>query len=271
MRVRVVFSLKNKGAFVPFHHQNLLSQFIKSLIQTGGDEFKTYQYYNFSGLKGQTKISKSGLHFYSSRVTLVISAQEITFIDFLLNQIFSYRQVKIGDLELEPELVEKELQPDFEEGVKYVCISPLVLANPLVEPQNQNSKRFISPETDEFSDLLYENTMLRMEKSGAFSAEQTASFYEFQIVPDKNYLEKIKQDEKKFARIYSALEQNKCYELRGYTFPFTLYAKKEVQSFVFECGLGVFTHKGFGMLDLANQDPVQRTVVYQPQTNITNY
>jgi CRISPR-associated endoribonuclease Cas6 len=51
--------------------------------------------------------------------------------------------------------------------------------------------------------------------------------------------------------------------VRGYTFPFTLYAKKEVQEFVFTCGLGAFTHKGFGMLDLANADISKRATPYE--------
>jgi CRISPR-associated endoribonuclease Cas6 len=46
--------------------------------------------------------------------------------------------------------------------------------------------------------------------------------------------------------------------VRGYTFPFTLYAAKEVQQFVYENGLGHFTHKGFGMLDVAHNDTIQQ-------------
>jgi CRISPR-associated endoribonuclease Cas6 len=49
------------------------------------------------------------------------------------------------------------------------------------------------------------------------------------------------------------------FEVRGYTFPFTLYAAKEVQQFIYENGLGHFAHKGFGMLDVANNDSIQRT------------
>jgi CRISPR-associated endoribonuclease Cas6 len=42
-----------------------------------------------------------------------------------------------------------------------------------------------------------------------------------------------------------------------------LYAAKEVQEFVFSGGMGSFTHKGFGMLDLANTDPSKRTIGYR--------
>jgi CRISPR-associated endoribonuclease Cas6 len=49
------------------------------------------------------------------------------------------------------------------------------------------------------------------------------------------------------------------FEVRGYTFPFTLYAAREVQEFIYQNGLGYFTHKGFGMLDVSNNDSIQRT------------
>jgi CRISPR-associated endoribonuclease Cas6 len=49
------------------------------------------------------------------------------------------------------------------------------------------------------------------------------------------------------------------FEIRGYTFPFTLYAAKDVQQFVYENGLGYFTYKGFGMLDIASNDPIHRS------------
>jgi len=82
------------------------------------------------------------------------------------------------------------------------------------------------------------------------------------VVPDTNYLTKIKEEEKKFARIFPVFDKGEKYEVRGYTFPFTLYAAPEVQSFVFNSGLGIMCHKGFGMLDVANQDPNSRTTPY---------
>jgi CRISPR-associated endoribonuclease Cas6 len=117
----------------------------------------------------------------------------------------------------------------------------------------------VSPESDEFSDLLYDNTISRMEAYGKFSAEQLASFYKFQIVPDRDYIQRIQTSHKKFARIYPLYDNDVKFEIRGYTFPFTLYAAKEVQEFVYENGLGYFTHKGFGMLDVASNDSIQRT------------
>ena len=102
-----------------------------------------------------------------------------------------------------------------------------------------------------------------MEALGSYSNEDFASFSKFQLVPDENYLKKIRESQKKFARIYPVYDQDVKYEVRGYTFPFTLYAAKEVQKFVFTEGLGAFTHKGFGMLDLANTDPSKRTTPYK--------
>ena len=247
---------------MPFHHQYILAQFLKGLIVKGGkEEFYNYNFFNFSGLKGQTKVSRSGLHYYSSLVTLVLSSQSEEFIDYLLEQIFATSKIELGNLILSPEYTEIEVEPVLEVSNKFVCISPLVLITPAFN--EEAGKRFINPDSDEFSDLLYESTLTRMEKSGWYSAEQMESFFKFQVVPDMVYVNKLKEQQKKFARIYAVYDLDVKYEVRGYTLPFTLYAAPEVQDFVFKCGLGAFTHKGFGMMDLATHPLGDRTTPYK--------
>ena len=251
MRIRIVFNLKNRGDEVPFHHQYILAQIIKGII-ISGDETKYHSFteYNFSGLKGQTKISRKGLHFYSSKVTVVFSCLNKEFVDYFLKLLFNFSEVTVGNLKLVPESAEEESKITMHEEMKYVCISPIVLKSPKF--QNDTAKAFIHPDLEEFSDLLYESTMQRMESSKLYTSEQIASFFKFQILPDKAYLEKLAQQKKKFARIYPVYENDVKYEVRGYTFPFTLYAVQEVQEFIFNSGLGFLTHKGFGMIDIAS-------------------
>lgn len=238
---------------MPFHHQFLLAQTIKGLLVTGGKrEFLDYTQFNFSGLKGQIKISRKGLHFYSSKVTLVFSASDKAFIDYLLGVLFAQKDLVIGSLQLAPESVENEEPAHIGETVKFLCISPIVLLP--ASFNDESGKRFITPETDEFSDLLYDSTIARMEASGRFSPEKLAEFYKFQLVPDKDYIQRLTASHKKFARIYPLYDSDIKYEVRGYTFPFTLYAPQPVQQFVYEQGLGFFSHKGFGMLDVAHAD-----------------
>ncbi|MFA0964822.1 CRISPR-associated endoribonuclease Cas6 [Roseivirga sp. BDSF3-8] len=260
MRVRIIFNLKNRGANVPFHHQFLLAQLIKGILMQGGDStYSTYGFYNFSGLKGQTKISRNGLHFFSSKVTLVLSSPSEKFIGYFIKNLFAYPKIEMGNLILSPDSVEEEEYPELTDVSKFICISPLVLVVPGFN--DSEGKRFISPESDSFSDILYESTIDRMEQLG-YTPEQLSSFYKFQLVPDADYLARIRDSQKKFARIYPVYDQDVKYEVRGYTFPFRLYASPEVQSFVFTCGLGNFTHKGFGMLDIANSDPAKRTKAF---------
>jgi len=252
--------LTNKGAAVPFHHQFLLSNLITTLIHKEPGRFQGFYDFNYSGLKGQTKVGKEGLHFYSNKVTLVISSPREEFIEFIVKQLFRMQSVEIGKLLLIPLNVEEEGMPKFENESKFICISPLVVINPLVS--DLDPKSFISPFMDEFSDFLYDSTMSRMEHYG-YKSERLTDFYKFQVVPDKDYLTKIKEEEKKFARIFPVFDKGEKYEVRGYTFPFVLYADPEVQHFVFNSGLGEFCYKGFGMLDVAKQDPNLRTTPYQ--------
>ncbi len=218
----------------------------------GNKSFADYKQYNFSGLKGQIKISRKGLHFFSSKITLVFSAADKAFLDYFLGVLFAQKDLTIGNLQLLPESVENEDPVTITDSVKFLCISPIVLLE--ASFNDDNAKRFIPPEEDEFSDLLYDSTIARMEKSGKFSVEQLADFYKFQVVADKEYLNRIQSSHKKFARIYPVYDSDVKLEVRGYTFPFTMYAPQPVQQFVYENGIGHFSHKGFGMLDVANTD-----------------
>lgn len=231
----------------------MLAQTIKGLIMVGGNKaFADYQQYNFSGLKGQIKISRKGLHFFSSKITLVFSAADKTFLDYFLGVLFAQKDLTIGNLQLQPEAVENEEPVTITDSVKFLCISPIVL---LPGSFNDDSaKRFISPEEDEFSDLLYDSTIARMEASGKFTPAQLADFYKFQVVADNDYINRIQSSHKKFARIYPLYDSDVKFEVRGYTFPFTMYAPQPVQQFVYEHGIGYFSHKGFGMLDVASSD-----------------
>ena len=257
MRIRIIFKLKNKGALLPFQHQHLLAATIEEII-AGGQNSSSF--YNFSALKGQMRISRLGLHYYSSRVTLVFSCLDENFARFFLIRLFSYQVIEVGEMLLIPEYVEKEELPLFEGSMKYICLSPIVLLN---EENELRTKEFIQPDSDEFSDLLYESTMARMEQSGLFTAEEISSFYRFQLVPEISYITKLGKEEKKFARIYNVYEDTSRTEVRGYTFPFELYAHPRVHEFVFQCGLGEFSAHGYGMLDMANSDPTLRTIPYQ--------
>ena len=76
---------------------------------------------------------------------------------------------------------------EFKESMRYLCLSPLVVLN---TDSNEKNKEFIHPTLDKFSDFLYESTMLRMERSKLYTSEEIESFYKFQIIPDKIYLDK---------------------------------------------------------------------------------
>lgn len=262
MRTRIIFSLKNRGAYVPFHHQYLLAQVIKGLLVFGPERsYLDFQDFNFSGLKGQTKISRKGLHFYSSKVTLVFACSNKDFLDYFIRQLFQQKEIIVGTLHLVPESVETEEPIQVGDEMRFLCISPVVLL--MASFNDESGKKFISPDTDEFSDFLYESTISRMEATGRFTPEQLTSFYKFQVVPDTDYLNRIQASHKKFARIYPLYDNDIKFEVRGYTFPFTLYAAPEVQQFIYENGLGYFTHKGFGMLDIANNNSVHETTAQE--------
>ncbi len=264
MRTRIIFSLKNRGAYVPFHHQYLLAQVIKGLLIFGPEKsYLDFNQYNFSGLKGQTKVSRKGLHYFSAKVTLVFACSDKSFLDYFIARLFEQKEVIVGNMHLVPEALEEEEPVAINDESRFLCISPIVVIPAAFN--DETGKKFVSPESDEFSDLLYDSTLSRMEATGKYTSDQLASFYKFQIVADHDYIQRIQASHKKFARIYPLYDNDVKFEVRGYTFPFTLYAAREVQQFIYENGLGYFTHKGFGMLDVANNDSIPRA----PQHDMT--
>lgn len=260
MRVRITFKLKNRGNYLPFYHQHLFSQLIKGMLVSGQDsKFNDFDLFSFSGLKGLTRVGRQGLQYNSNRVSLVLSSMNKDFVDHVLKLVFQRKSVSVGALVLEPEYVEKETEPEFGNSSRLICLSPLVILK--AQFQDEESKRFINPMNNEFSDFLFETLLANMEKSG-IKVEQIEDYHKFQLVPDEDYLEKTKRNGKKFSRVYTMYDQDLGYDVRGYTIPFQLYAPKEMQQFIFNCGLGNYTHKGFGMVDLANVDPLSRTESY---------
>jgi CRISPR-associated endoribonuclease Cas6 len=189
-----------------------------------------------------------------------LSSPKQEFLDFLLKEIFKMDEIELGELILNPESTELEEVDEMDKEMKFICISPIVAIH---SGSNSNhDKRLVSPESDEFSDLLYDSTLERMEDSMRFSKEKMNSFNKFQFVPDQGYLNKLKAKDKKFARIYAVTQDDNRHEVRGYTLPFKLHAAPEVQQFIFNCGLGNYTDKGFGMLDLANVGSDKKTSPY---------
>lgn len=223
--------------------------------------FLSFKDFNFSGLKGQTKSSRKGLHYYSSRVTLVLASQNIDFLNYILANMFLMKELSLGDLVLEVERVELERIPDLEQYDKFICLSPMVLAEPSL--LDDRATKYIDPESDEFSDQLYDIAMQHIENLMLFDEETMAGFNQFQIAPDKEYLLKLSENNKKFSRVYSIYDQDIKFDVRGYTFPFNFYGTKELKEVIFIDGLGAQPHKGFGMIDLANVDPNERVEPYE--------
>jgi CRISPR-associated endoribonuclease Cas6 len=258
MRIRVTFQVKNKGVASPFHHQYLISQVIKGLVlYSEASQYDHFDLYSFSGLKGQTKISRMGLHYTSKYVTIVFSSPSQDFLKFVTSEILKQSHLEIGQLLIVPEKVDEELPTEVADEMKFICISPMVILKSKFNADH--GKTFIEPGTDEYSDKVYEATLSRMEASG-IDTSSIKDIEKFQLVPDLEYIKKIRESQKKFARIYPVFDQDVKFEIRGYTFPFTLYAPEEVQEFVYTCGIGEYTHKGFGLLDIANSDPIKRSV-----------
>jgi len=244
MRIKISFlKVHGSSGTVPLHHQKIISAFLEEVIR---ELPVTSNNYTYSSLKGTSKVQTGQIRFLSSKVSLVLSAPEAEFAEELVKKIFDRRLVSFAKLTLVPKSYEVIPDPEFKTQMKYVCISPMVPQEAFHAEEGAALPDPLDPRSQEFSDMFYEAILDRMEKAG-FTEEQIANFAEFEIIPDPGYVQKIEDTHKKFARIY---KNNLNQTIYGYLLPFTLHAHPQVQKFIWECGIGLFTTQGYGMVDI---------------------
>lgn len=242
MRIKISFLREHSSAnSIPLHHQKLLADSLGEILdQIGGDRFA----FNFSSLKGTSKITNGFMRFLSSKITLVISSRDPQLAENVVNKIFDNPYLAVGKMNLIPKTYEVIPDPVFQTKMRYLCISPLIMVNPDKEPER--AQEMIDPTSQQFSDLLYNITLDRMERAG-YSEAQLNEFTEFEAQPDIEYINKINESGKKYARFYKSAAGN---TMLGLLLPFTLHAHPEVHKYIWEVGMGVLTEEGYGMIDL---------------------
>lgn len=242
MRVKISFLRDQMSAnTIPLHHQTLLAESLYVLIdQVGGDRTM----FNFSSLKGTSKIQNGFMRFLSSKVTLVLSSRNEQQLEQVVSKIFEMPYLAVGKMNLMPRSHEIIPDPEFSTKMRYLCISPMILIDPRKDPER--SQVTIDPTSQEFSDILYEQTLDRMERAG-FSEADLNNFAEFDAQPDLEYVQKLNETGKKFARYYRAADGS---TMMGYLLPFTLHAHPDVHRFIWDCGVGALNEQGYGMVDL---------------------
>lgn len=242
MRIKISFLREHASAnSIPLHHQKLLADSLWELTD-GITPDRTM--FNFSSLKGTSKITNGFMRFLSSKITLVISSRNQEFAEALVKQIFDKPHLPVGKMNLIPKTYEVIPDPSFQTKMRYLCISPLILINP--DKELDRAQEMIDPTSQQFSDILYNITLDRMEKAG-YTEAQLNEFAEFEAQPDMEYINKINESGKKYARFYKSAAGN---TMLGFLLPFTLHGHHDVHKFIWEAGLGVLTEEGYGMVDL---------------------
>lgn len=245
MRYKISFLREQRSAnTIPLHHQKMVTDALSDLINAITSD---HSLFNFSSLKGTSKIQTGMMKFLSSKITLVISGRNDDFVEQLVQMIFNRPYISIGKMNLMPKFKEIIPDPTFQIKMRYLCISPLILVDPNKDVEKAMSQ--VEPTAHEFSDLLYNAVLDRMERSG-YTESQLNDFAEFELMPDMEYVTKVIETGKKFARQYRS---SSGMNMVGYLLPFTLHAHPEVHKFIWQSGLGVLTDEGYGMIDIVKQ------------------
>jgi CRISPR-associated endoribonuclease Cas6 len=250
MRVKITFAKgvsdkkskdKEKDS-VPIHHQRHLSSLFHELMKG-----ETQDSFCFSSLKGTSKVMGGQIVFLSTKVTVVISAPTQDFVEGILRKVFEKNEIKIDNFSMIPKAYQLISEPKFKTENRYICLSPVVISpSTHEEPQN-----VLDPASQEFSDLVFDSLMTRMEDAG-YTDEQLNQYAQFEITPDPGYMKKIGNSPKKYARTY---KNDKDENMTGYLFPFIIHAHAEIHKFIWQRGIGLFTTEGYGFLDTVPETP----------------
>lgn len=242
MRVKISFLRDHSSAnSIPLHHQKLLTESLTPFFETLTTDRSQF---NFSSLKGTSKIMNGFMRMLSSKVTLVVSCRSKEYLDAVIKLIFERPFLTVGKMNLIPKNYDIIPDPDFQVKMRYLCISPLILFDP--NKDTDKAQEQTDPTSHAFSDILYNEVLDRMEKAG-YTESQLNEFAEFEFMPDQDYVTKVNTTGKKFSRFYKA---ESGVTMMGYLLPFTLHAHPEVHKFIWQTGIGVLTEEGYGMVDI---------------------
>jgi CRISPR-associated endoribonuclease Cas6 len=245
MKYRFLLRKKAKPGLLPVFHQPILGNLIDEVKfkYFDSEEDKNYEHFTFSTLKGQSKIERNFVNFNGNRVHWIVSALNNEWMEKLAACFMQQGSVLLDQMECMFESYEIVPEPEFTNKMKYVCLSPIILFDP--DTSHHDDAESIDPLKDQFSDIMFDTLMDRMEKipGNTYPFEE---FSKFQVLPDLDYLEKQIQAGKKVSRTIPLGEQ----KTKAYLFPFTLYAHPKVQEYVYNSGIGAMCSKGFGAVDL---------------------
>ena len=100
MRIKLSFlKVHGSAGTVPLHHQKIISALMDEVIR---DIPNSDSFYNFSSLKGTSKIQNGQIRFLSSKVTLVVSAAQEGLAKEWVERLFDKRLVSFAKLTLVP-------------------------------------------------------------------------------------------------------------------------------------------------------------------------
>ncbi len=247
MRIKITFVRTFKSPnLMPLHHQMVLNRSLAPFIERGGDGKILYAY---STLKGSSNVQSGNITFLNTKVNLILSSNNEEFLKATVDKMFEKHVVKIGKMLLMPKQQQVIEMPVYTSEMKYVCLSPFVIIDSGKEPDR--AETIIDPTTQEFSDMLFNITMKRMNEAG-FTEEELKNFETFEAIADAEYLKKIVENNKRFSRFYRNLDGQ---TIIGYLLPFTLHAHPKVQEFICDTGIGLYTLEGYGMVDVVGDKP----------------
>lgn len=278
--MRFIITIENTDVqTVPINYQYPVSAWIYKIFSRADKHFTEWLHdrgYKFTGTGKFNLFTFSGIQFQGANFknepspSLVVPAGKHQFqVSFVLEEeatvfisaLFMNQELYINSKEFRSTFlvtsVKHKPKPRFEKVSAFSALSPVVLSQPREDASGKTVAQYLSPDKEEYSKLLHENTLLRyLESPAGKTTDQEGRakpFVRYSELPfDPDYWKlTIHGTPKAKLQTIKAGTPNQT-RIKGYLFDFELSAPPALLEFIYDAGIGEKGSLGFGFTEKIN-------------------
>ncbi|WP_185156043.1 CRISPR-associated endoribonuclease Cas6 [Fulvivirga kasyanovii] len=262
MRLQIIFSLKSNKNFLPANYQHHISSWIYKCISAGDKEFagflhqkgygernKHFKFFTFGPLDIRPyhfHKTRGVFELYGNQLSLQVSffvpeAAEL-FIKGINVVNEAYFGDKINGIQLGVDELRIVPEPLMLNTMTYKLVSPCCISRPAQEGEKHS--QYLSPQDREFVPRLIDNLKIK------YGVAQNVLIHIEEEHPDFEPKVRVLTSQPKSKLITIKTLTKHEISVRGWLFECQITAPLDVQSFIWNVGLGEKGSMGFGMVDV---------------------
>ncbi len=252
MRVRVTMQAPQRPVRLPINYNYHLTSLIYQWLARSSRDFsaflhdegyrvgaKRFKLFTYSQLQFERfQLEPPWIVSLGGRIGWQISSPIGEFVEHLAQGLLSQGRVQIGGVALQVERIEILSPPEFSHRMKFVCLSPLVVARP-VERDGKLLAHYYRYDEAGLEEALRVNLLRKYELIHG----KTLSFSSLTLAFDGGYIRR------RGGQVYKLIDF-KGTKIKGIFAPFTLVGDPRLIEVGYETGFGEKNSMGFGMVEV---------------------